>query len=353
MQTSTTSKTILTEATDVDKSTANLNDKSFDRVLLNNSNPKSKNVKLTFNDDAVTPQNVANRTVKDEPAQRATTTSGQTVQKTKAYPDDDVKRNRFLSSVATNHVVKAVSKRIAVRIKIDENPNLNEIERSKYIRVPEDVNIESLSDITSTFSPTSDKKRIENSPIEESRDESFESSNTNAPLETVVDQPPNSVTDPNKESILSAADTKHNIENSAISVESHMHKTNAGIIGSNNSSMETDVYKDIKEVKIEMVTESIKSTTQRAKIYFKDDVNRIIDTDSLEGRKRPQHANIEASATKKDGNMPAHQMVLGNIDSKNSASSTRHKPTVNRMTSTTERVPFHVKKGKPKRIGIL
>ena len=64
----------------------------------------------------------------------------------KAYPDDDVKRNRFLSSVATNHVVKAVSKRIAVRIKIDENPNLNEIERSKYIqRVPEDIKIESLS----------------------------------------------------------------------------------------------------------------------------------------------------------------------------------------------------------------
>ena len=354
MQISTTSKTILTEAaTDVDKRTSNLNDKSFDRVLLNNSNHRSKNVKITFDEDTANPQNVANRTMKHKPAQRVTPTLRQTDQKTKIHQDDNVKRNRFLSSVATNHVVKAVSKRIAVRIKIDENPNLNEIERSKYIRVPEDIKIESLSDITSTFSPTSDKKRIESSPIEGSRDESFELSNINVPIESVVDQPPNSVIDPNKESILSAADTKHNIENSAISVESHMHKTNAGIIGSNNSSMETDVYKDIKEVKIEMVTESIKSTTQRAKIHFKDDINSIIDTDSLEGRKRPQHANIEASATKKDGNMPAHQMVLGNIDSKNSASSTKHKPTVNRIISTTERAPFHVKKGKPKRIGIL
>lgn len=349
MQTSTTSKTILTEATDVDKSTANLNDKSFDRVLLNNSNPKSKNVKLTFNDDAVTPQNVANRTVKDEPAQRATTTSGQTVQKTKAYPDDDVKRNRFLSSVATNHVVKAVSKRIAVRIKIDENPNLNEIERSKYIRVPENIKTESLSDITSTFTPTSDTKRIESSPIEGSRDESFELSNIYVPTETDKNPPPKSLIDPNKESILRASDTNNKIENGSISIENH--NTNPGIIGSTNSSAETDLNTNIKEVKSKMGTESIKSTTQR--IHFKDDVNSIIDSDSLEGRQEPQHSNIEASIPKKDGNVPAHQMVLGNIDSKNSASSTRHKPTVNRMTSTTERVPFHVKKGKPKRIGIL
>ena len=87
MKTSTTSKTILTEATDVDKSTSNLNDNSFDRVLLNNSNPKSKNVKPTFNDDAVTPQNVANRTVKDKPTQRVTPTLRQTDEKTKIYED--------------------------------------------------------------------------------------------------------------------------------------------------------------------------------------------------------------------------------------------------------------------------
>ena len=210
-----------------------------------------------------------------------------------------------------------------------------------------------MSDITSTFSPTSDKKKIESSPIEVSRDESFELSNINVHIETVVDQPPKSLIDPNKESILRSSDAKSVIQNSAISVENHMHNSNAEIIGNTNSSAKTNLYKDIKRVKSEMGTESIKPTTPRVKIHFKDDVNSIIDSDNLEGRKEAQHATIEASTPKKDGNVPAHQMVFGNIDIKNSASSTKHKPSANRITSNTERVPFQVKKGKPKRKGIL
>ena len=172
-------------------------------------------------------------------------------------------------------------------------------------------------------------------------------------IETVVDQPPKSLIDPNKESILRSSDAKSVIQNSAISVENHMHNSNAEIIGNTNSSPITDLYKDIKRVKSEMGIESNKPTTPRVNNHVKDDVNSIIDIDNLEGRKKSQHAAIEASIPKKDGNVPDRQMVLGNIDSKNSASSTKHKPTVNRITSNTERVPFHVKKGKPKRIGIL
>ena len=335
MQISTTSRNFLTEPTVIDKSTSNLRDKTFDPVLLTDSNDNSKDVKITFQEDSAKPQNVANRTIKDKTVKRTNPTLGKPDQKTNAHQDNNVKRNRFLSSVATNHIVKAVSKRIALRIKIDENPNLSEIERSKYIRVPEGIKIEPLSGITSTFSPTSDKKRIEASPIEGSIDESFELSSTNSPIETAVDQPPNAAIDPNNENILRASDTKSDIENGAIFVENHIDNTNAGIFGSTNSSAETDLNKDNKRIKSKKGTNSIKSTTQRVEILFKDVIN------------------IEASTPKKDGNVPAHQMILGNIDSKNSVSSTKHKPTVNRITSTTERVLFHDKKGKPQRIGIL